>query len=144
MKTITIKTIEEKVANNGGKYLAVVAEEGRFSCWQAVLFQTLQENVGKPLEVEITQKGNYENIIGAGNLKSLTPPRFIQKNRDEEIREAQGRKTDSILVFNSFNAAVALLPHLAETKQLQGTQEILDFVFKLADEIYSHNETLLK
>ena len=144
MKTITIKTIEEKTAKNGGKYLAIVAEEGRFSCWQAVLFQTLQDNVGKPLEVEIAKKGEYENIIGAGNLKALTPPRFVQESRDKSIREAQARKNDAILLFNSFNSAIALFPHLVEAKQLQGTQEILDFVFKLADEIYSHNEQLLK
>ena len=99
-KIITIRTVEEKVSSNNSKYLSIEAADGRYSCWEEVLFETLKANINLPLEVEIFQKGKYENIVGAGEMMPTQKASGFFKGNVEtkrkDIAEAQTRKEDSI------------------------------------------------
>lgn len=106
-KTITIRRAEEKVSSNNSKYLSIEADDGRYSCWEEILFPVLQANIGQPLEVEIFQKGKYENIVGAGDMlptkeasgyfrKKETTIVKAMDRKEKFIGDSQARREDSI------------------------------------------------
>ena len=119
-KTITTKSAQEKISSNGGKYLSIEALEGRFTCWEEVLFPLLLANLNLPLEVEIFQKGKYENIVGAGDMmptQSASKQFFPKKEsaigkamdrKEKSIGDFAARKEDSIKLAGAQRDAVLL------------------------------------
>ena len=136
-KTITSKVIEEKVASNGGKYLSIVAAEGRFSCWEEPLFEIINTNAGLPLEVEIMQSGKYENIVGAGDMmptqqasKAFFPKKegAISKAMDRKessISNFAARKEDSIKLAGSARDATLIVVNFYPELATAQNKEIL-------------------
>src|SRR3990167_2504288 len=110
-KTITITEAKPKTSSNNKPYLSIKTTEGRLTCWEIILFDILLASIGQPLEVEVMQKGDYENIIGAGDMiptqtasaayypAKKTGIEQAQVRKAEFIKEAQARKNDAILLF---------------------------------------------
>ena len=123
-KTIIISETYEKTASNGGVYLTIETAEGRYSCWETVLFPTLKANVGIPLEVEIMTKGKYQNIVGARDMmptqqasqayfpRKKTEIGKAMEKKQEGIRESMSRKEDSIKIAGSQRDAVLIVVNL--------------------------------
>ena len=127
-KTITSQVIDEKIAKNGGKYLSIMAQEGRHTCWEATLFPILQGSVGRPLDVEIMLSGKYENIVGAGELmptQEASNAYFPRPRKEQQIEQAQNHKAKligqamdskelSIKISSTMRDAVLIATTLAE------------------------------
>ena len=96
-QTITIASAEVKTSKTGKKYMEVKDyENNKYSCWEDILWMELEQAQGKEIELEITQSGNYKNIVGAGTMMP-TDNYFPAKNtRSKQIAQAMDRKQDFI------------------------------------------------
>lgn len=60
--TITIKGIEVKKSQNGRLYHSVDTDQGRMSCFEDKICEFLKANIGKSVNVDISEVNNFKNI----------------------------------------------------------------------------------
>ena len=60
--TITINAIQEKVSTAGKPYYLITTDKGIISCWDAVMANVLKASMGKVVNAEIAEKGQFKNI----------------------------------------------------------------------------------
>ena len=150
-ENITITKVEERKTTFGKTFLGVTAIQGSYQCFSSHIFIDIKDakdvdNVQVEVEEKLVKGKIYKNIVGIGGKmapKNAYPPPQ-KKSWETDKKAEEKRKQESILFFNSFNAAVSLLPHLADYDRNMSLEDLLKLVFKVADEIYTHNQTILK
>ena len=87
--TIQIKAIEEKVSTAGKPYFLITTDQGVISCWDAVMALALKASIGKSLNCDIIEKGQFKNI------KKILPHFEPQRVGTEQNAEVVKRYVDN-------------------------------------------------
>lgn len=71
-KTITIQSVESKIAKTGTPWLAIKDTQGNsYSVWEQIIFHMFKP--GATLDVDCTVKGKYTNITGIAGQTPAQP-----------------------------------------------------------------------
>ena len=87
--TIRIDAIQEKVSTAGKPYFLITTDKGIISCWDAVMATALKASIGKSVNAEIAEKGQFKNI------KKILPDMQPQRVGTEANAEVVKRYVDN-------------------------------------------------
>ena len=84
MKTnLTIHAVEMKTQKNGKPYTSFTTSSGKMSVFDAKVADCIKPHVGKTIECEVTQNGNFSNITGFYAVTDVQPTPHTPAHQNE-------------------------------------------------------------
>lgn len=104
-KDVKILSFETKQKKDGTDYLRVETSGGWTSVFDSDLGQAIQNSVGKTLNVEWTEKGNFKNITKLYGES----PQLVTEEVKQSISDTDRSKAQSVYTSYAKDVFIALL-----------------------------------
>ena len=125
MEKYKIKTITEKNATNGAKYLIIDTYEGKkCASWNKDHHPILDRSLGKDIMLEIKTEGMYSNIEGVREMEQTTLPQQPVSRLGSYAEDRDSARNNSIVAQVIMKLAVECLGY-EERSKVPNTEEYL-------------------